>query len=52
MAAAIADYGRRETTGWKSHIRTAVDAGNAQGRFYRGVLEAFCWRCNGCILRY
>jgi CelD/BcsL family acetyltransferase involved in cellulose biosynthesis len=52
VAAAIADYGRLETTGWKSGIGTAVDAGNPQGRFYQGMLEAFCRRGDGCILRY
>jgi CelD/BcsL family acetyltransferase involved in cellulose biosynthesis len=52
VAAAIADYGRLETTGWKSGIGTAVDAGNPQGRFYQRMLEAFCRRGDGCILRY
>jgi CelD/BcsL family acetyltransferase involved in cellulose biosynthesis len=52
VAVAIADYGRLETTGWKARIGTAVDAGTPQGRFYQGVLEAFCRRGNGCILRY
>jgi hypothetical protein len=52
VAAAIADYGRLETTGWKSGIGTAVDAANPQGRFYQGMLEAFCRRGDGCILRY
>lgn len=52
VAAAVADYGRLETTGWKSGIGTAVDAGNAQGRFYQDMLTAFCRRGDGCILRY
>lgn len=52
VAAAVADYGRLETGGWKSGIGTAVDAANAQGRFYQGMLEAFCRRGDGCILRY
>jgi hypothetical protein len=52
VAAAIADYGRLETTGWKSGIGTAVDAADPQGRFYQGMLEAFCRRGDGCILRY
>ena len=52
VAAAIRDYGRLETSGWKARIGTAVDAGTPQGRFYQAVLEAFCRRGNGCILRY
>jgi CelD/BcsL family acetyltransferase involved in cellulose biosynthesis len=52
VAAAIADYGKLETTGWKSGIGTAVSADNPQGRFYQGMLEAFCRRGDGCLLRY
>lgn len=52
VAAAIVDYCRLETTGWKSGIGTAVDAGNPQGRFYQSMLEEFCRRGDGCILRY
>ena len=39
MAAAVADYGRLEGAGWKARGGTAVDAGNAQGRFYTRMLE-------------
>lgn len=52
VAAAIADYGRLETTGWKSGMGTAVSADNAQGRFYTSMLENFCARDAGAILRY
>ena len=38
MAAAVADYGRLESAGWKARSGTAVDAGNAQGRFYIRML--------------
>ena len=41
MAAAVADYGRLESAGWKARSGTAVDAGNEQGRFYTRMLEAF-----------
>lgn len=41
MAAAVADYGRLESAGWKAQDGTAVAAGNAQGHFYRAMLEAF-----------
>ena len=44
VAAAVADYGRLESAGWKSGSGTAVHADNAQGRFHRGMLEAFCAR--------
>lgn len=52
VAAAVADYGRLETTGWKSGIGTAVSPDNAQGRFYITMLENFCRLGQGSILRY
>jgi CelD/BcsL family acetyltransferase involved in cellulose biosynthesis len=52
VAAAVADYGRLESTGWKAESGTAVHADNAQGRFYRSMLEAFCRRGAGSIYRY
>ena len=52
VAAAIVDYGRLESAGWKASGGTAVDADNAQGRFYRAVLENFCARGAGRIYRY
>jgi len=52
VAAAVADYGRLESTGWKGQQGTAVDAGNEQGRFYRAMLEEFCARGAGSIYRY
>ncbi|SFU47612.1 GNAT family N-acetyltransferase [Pseudoduganella namucuonensis] len=52
MAAAVADYGRLESAGWKGGEGTAVHADNAQGRFYRAMLEAFCRRGAGCVARY
>ncbi len=52
VAAAVADYGRMESTGWKAGGGTAVHADNAQGRFYRSMLEAFCRRGAGSIYRY
>jgi CelD/BcsL family acetyltransferase involved in cellulose biosynthesis len=44
MAAAIVDYGRLESAGWKASGGTAVSADNAQGRFYRDVFERFAAR--------
>ena len=51
VAAAVADYGRLESAGWKASGGTAVAADNAQGRFYREVFERFCARGAGCIYR-
>lgn len=52
VAAAVADYGRLESAGWKAGGGTAVNAGNAQGRYYRAMLEGFCRRGAGSIYRY
>lgn len=52
MAQAVADYGRLESTGWKGRAGTAVAADNQQGRFYRAMLEAFCARGRGSVVRY
>ena len=51
VAAAIADYGRLESAGWKAQGGTAVAADNDQGRFYREVFERFCARGAGRIYR-
>lgn len=52
VASAVADYGRLESAGWKAGAGTAVCAGNAQGRYYRAMLEDFCARGAGSIYRY
>ena len=52
VAAAVAEYGRLESAGWKAQGGTAVSASNAQGRYYRAMLEAFCARGDGSIYRY
>ncbi len=52
VADAIEDYGRLESDGWKSDAGTAVHTDNAQGRFYRSMLEDFCRRRLGRIYRY
>ena len=49
---AIEDYGRMESGGWKAAGSTAIHPGNAQGRFYRTMLEAFCRAQEGRIYRY
>ena len=49
---AIRDYGCLESAGWKAEGGTAIHADNAQGRFYRAMLEAFCAQGKGRIYRY
>lgn len=52
VAEAIAAYGRLESAGWKASGGTAIHPDNAQGRFYRNMLEAFCARGEGRIYCY
>jgi Acetyltransferase (GNAT) domain len=41
MAGAVCEYARLESGGWKGHEGTALTGENAQGRFYRDIMEAF-----------
>jgi len=52
ISGAIVDYGRLESAGWKAEIGTAVQLDNAQGRFYREILENACQRGEGMVYRY
>lgn len=52
MAAAVADYGRLESAGWKAAGGTAVAGENPQGRFYRLLLEAFARQGGASVYRY
>ena len=52
VLAAIADYGRLESAGWKADTGTAVHPDNAQGRFYTALMESFLRRGEGMIYRY
>jgi hypothetical protein len=52
VPAAVEDYGRLESAGWKSAGGTAVDIDNAQGRFYEKVFRSFCSAGKGRIYRY
>lgn len=52
VAAAIADYGMLESAGWKGADGTAIAPDNAQGRFYRAMLENYCAQGRGRIYRY
>jgi len=49
---AIEDYGSLESAGWKAADGTAILPDNAQGRFYRKMLENFCNMGRGRIYRY
>ena len=51
VAAAMAEYGRLESAGWKATGGTAIAPNNAQGRFYTSMLEAFCTTGGGRIYR-
>ena len=42
-------YGDLEESGWKGSEGTAVAAHNAQGRFYRDMLQEFCSRGEGIV---
>jgi hypothetical protein len=52
VAGAIESYGRLESAGWKAATGTAIARDNAQGRFYRAMLENFCSIGRGTIYRF
>ncbi len=52
VAQAIDQYGQLESAGWKADGGSAVGSADAQGRYYRTMLEAFCRRGAGSIVRY
>jgi hypothetical protein len=52
VAQGIVDYGRLESAGWKAADGTAIHPDNAQGRFYRAMLEEYCGGGAGWIYRY
>lgn len=52
VAAAIREYGRLESQGWKAQEGTAVALDNRQGQFYREVFEVFCDRGEGIVFQY
>jgi CelD/BcsL family acetyltransferase involved in cellulose biosynthesis len=52
MAAAVADFGRLESQGWKSQEGTSVHLDNQQGRFYRRMLEGTAKRGRAAVYRY
>lgn len=48
----LEDYGRLESAGWKAELGTAIHLDNAQGRFYKSVLESFSKRGLARMYRY
>ena len=52
MAQAVQDYGCLETSGWKGSKGTAVSSENAQGRYYRVMLEGMAARGAASVYRY
>jgi len=52
MAAAVADFGRLESAGWKAEGGTAIHPDNAQGRFYRSMLEGMAQQGAAAVYRY
>ncbi|WP_288378454.1 GNAT family N-acetyltransferase [uncultured Massilia sp.] len=52
MARAVEDYGRLEQAGWKAGEGTAVHPSNAQGRYYRAMLELLAARGCASVFRY
>lgn len=52
MAPAIAQYGKLESAGWKAQSGTAIHPDNAQGRFYRELLEHASLRGEAAVYQY
>jgi CelD/BcsL family acetyltransferase involved in cellulose biosynthesis len=52
MAPAIARYGKLESAGWKAQSGTAIHPDNAQGRFYRELLEHASLRGEAAVYQY
>ncbi len=52
MAPAIARYGALESAGWKAQNGTAIHPDNAQGRYYRELLEQASARGEATVYQY
>lgn len=52
IESAISVFGKLESAGWKNSKGTAVHLENAQGKFYRNLLESFFSRNQGHIYQY
>jgi hypothetical protein len=49
VAAAVREFGRLESQGWKGQEGTAIAENNSQGRFYTEILESLCSTGEGVI---
>jgi CelD/BcsL family acetyltransferase involved in cellulose biosynthesis len=52
VAAAVAEYSKLESAGWKAGTGTAVGLDDAQGRFYTQLLQEHCAQGHGRIYRF
>ena len=52
MAPAVARYGNLESSGWKAQTGTAIHPDNAQGRYYRELLERASLRGEAIAYQY
>lgn len=52
MASAVARYGSIESSGWKAQTGTAIHPDNAQGRYYRELLESASLRGEAVVYQY
>lgn len=52
MAPAVARYGSLESSGWKAQQGTAIHPDNAQGRYYRELLEHASLRGEAIVYQY
>lgn len=52
IEAAVIEYGKLESAGWKAAGGTAVHIDNNQGKFYRDMLSNFCRHQNSLIFQY
>lgn len=52
VVAAVTEYSRLETAGWKAESGTAVRTNDAQGRFYIQLLQDHCAQGHGRIYRF
>lgn len=52
MAPAIARYGEMESSGWKADEGTAIHPDNAQGRYYRELLEHASRRGEAAVYQF
>ena len=52
MAGAVASYGEMESAGWKAQQGTSIHPDNAQGRFYRELLEHASLRGEAAVYQY